>query len=84
MKTISVIFTKEKQAVPTGKKYSYNTESDVKEGDLVEIEGGKTIQIVKVFDTLYTHFDFSGKLYESNHPNAKGELKEIVCKVIEN
>ena len=37
MKTISVIFTKEKQKTPKGREYTYNTESDVKVGDLIHI-----------------------------------------------
>ena len=30
------------------------------------------LQVVTVHDTLYSHFDYSGNLYEDNDPNAKG------------
>ncbi len=84
MVTISVVFTKDKQPVPKGRQYTYNTESEVKEGDLVTADTVKgNLQVVTVHETLYSHFDYSGNLYEENVPEAKGEIKVIDCKLVE-
>lgn len=89
MKTISVIFTKEKlNLIPSStKRYTFNTESEVKEGDLIEIEGyrGKQ-QVVELKKSLYKFYDSTnGNLYEEQPSLAqnKPEIKEVTCRVVE-
>lgn len=85
MRTISVIFTKEKQVSPKGRKYTYNTESDVKVGDLIHIEDSRgNQQVTKIHDELYQFYSNDGKLYNlANRHLSSGEIKEVICTKIE-
>ena len=86
MKTISVIFTKEKQSVPKGRQYTCNTKSDVKVGDLIHIEESRgNQQVVKIHDKVYTKYASDGILFdEDNYKgfNIEGNIKEVICTVI--
>ena len=80
MKTISVIFTKEKQVSPKGRQYTYNTESDVKVGDLIHIEDSRgNQQVVKIHDKLYEYYKNDGTLFASIDSKADGKIKEVIC-----
>ena len=72
MKTISVIFTKEKQAFPTGRAYSFNTTLDVQEGDLLaspDYDG--LLQVVKIDEEVYSHFEHkTGNLKKDVPPHS--------------
>ena len=87
MKTISVIFTKEKQVSPKGRQYTYNTESDVKVGDLIHIEDSRgNQQVVKIHPILYSKYSNDGTLYHLESDNidkANGDIKEVICTKIE-
>lgn len=86
MKTISVIFTKEKQVIPKGREYTYNTDSDVKVGDLIHIEDTKgNQQVTKIHNKLYTYYSNNGTLYEEHSltSNVNGKIKEVICTKIE-
>lgn len=60
MKTIRAIFTREKQDQPRGRAYSFNTELDVKVGDLLQSPDyqGKLLQVIGIEDEVYSHFSF--------------------------
>ena len=80
MKTISVIFTKEKQVTPKGREYTYNTESDVKVGDLIHIEDSRgNQQVTKIHATLFQYYKNDGTLFPSIDSRADGKIKEVIC-----
>lgn len=84
MKTISVIFTKEKQEIPKGREYTYNIEEDVKIGDLIHIEDSRgNQQVVKVHSILYSFYSNKGELFASVDSKADGKIKEVICTKIE-
>ena len=84
MKTISVIFTKEKQKTPKGREYTYNTESDVKVGDLIHIEDSRgNQQVTKIHVTLFQYYKNDGTLFSSIDSRADGKIKEVICTKIE-
>lgn len=67
MKTIKAIFTTEPQAMPMGRRYSFNTTLDVQEGDLIESPDykGKLLQVVAIESKVYKSFSYSkGELFE--------------------
>ena len=61
-KTILVIYTdspiKDKREIGKRKKYSFNTNSEVKEGDMISTPEYTTkLQVVKVLDQAYTYYN---------------------------
>lgn len=61
-KTILVIYTNrkitDKKVIGKMKKYSFNTQSEVKEGDMIETRDYDTkLQVVKVLDKCYTFYN---------------------------
>lgn len=85
MKTISVIFTKDKvtnEVADKMKSYTFNTESDVKVGDLVTIEGyNSNLQVTKVYDMLYkNYYPANGSLFVDN--DTLPEIKEVSCGLV--
>lgn len=67
MKTIKAIFTTEPQAMPMGRRYSFNTTLDVEEGDVIVSPdyNGKLLQVVAVEKKVYQSFSYSkGELFE--------------------
>lgn len=67
MKTIKAIFTTEPQAMPMGRRYSFNTTLDVEEGDVIVSPdyNGKLLQVVAVEKKVYKSFSYSkGELFE--------------------
>lgn len=86
MRTILVIFTKEKQITPKGREYTYNTESDVKVGDLIHIEDSRgNQQVTKIHSVLYKHYRNDGSLFVENDDSEKidGDIKEVICTKIQ-
>lgn len=78
MKTILVIYTNTvittAKDLRSKKKYSFNTESSVKVGDLIQSQSyGTNMQIVKVLDKLF-------KYYNSN----TGELSDEFTSTMQN
>ena len=67
MKTIVAVFTQEYQEMPMGRRYSFNTNLDVEEGDLIVSPdyNGKLLQVVAVEKKVYKSFSYSkGELFE--------------------
>lgn len=67
MKTIKAIFTKEKQAQPTARAYSFNTTLDVQVGDLLKSPDyeGKLLRVVSIEDDVYRFFSYkTGELFK--------------------
>lgn len=81
MKTIRAIFTKEKQSEPTGRAYSFNTELDVKVGDLIDYKG-KYLQVVKIEDDVYHHFSKRSGVLSKLPGIGKGQIKTLTDAVI--
>lgn len=97
MKTIVVIFTKEKLVeIPTSsKRYTFNTESDIKIRDLIKIEGYKTnLQVVEIKSELFEYYLPNGNLLTGRQQAEIDEesvieelksinfIKEVLCEVI--
>jgi hypothetical protein len=67
MKTIVTVFTQEYQEMPMGRRYSFNTNLDVEEGDLIVSPDYhcKLLQVVAVEKKVYQSFSYSkGELFE--------------------
>lgn len=80
MKTIFVIYTNEKKAnAGYEKRYAFNTESEVKEGEMIKSDNYKTnVQVVKVLDRSYKYFDRnSGELSDELKSTNQYEIREI-------
>lgn len=79
MKTVSVVYTKVKLADTSNlKKYTFNTESEVKEGDLCKVDGYRSnLQVVNVYNKLFNFYDpVDSSLYETQ-PKLQNSLPEI-------
>ncbi len=79
MKTIKAIFTTEKQDQPRGRSYSFNTELEVKVGDLLQSPDyhGKMIQVIGIENEVYSHFSFkTGELRKEQGPSC-GQIKTL-------
>ena len=64
MKTILVIYTNKKltksSEIGKNKRYAFNTEADLKEGDMFESNDYSTkLQVVKVLDKSYIYYNAS-------------------------
>lgn len=81
MKTIKVIFTSGYQEMPMGRRYSFNTTLDVKEGDLIETPDyeKKLLQVVAVQQKLYKSFNYhTGQEHEEMRTEkGYGEIKTL-------
>ncbi|MPM15747.1 hypothetical protein SDC9_62119 [bioreactor metagenome] len=79
MKTIKAIFTKEKQNEPTGRAYSFNTELDVKVGDLLASNDykGKYLQVVGVEDDVYGYFSYKTGELKKDMSSGCGLIKTL-------
>lgn len=83
MKTIMVVFTSEYQEAPMGRRYSFNTTLDVKEGDLIESPDyeKKVLQVVAIQERLYKSFSFrTGNLHEEEISDVGYGKIKILCK----
>lgn len=79
-KTIFVIYTNErKEKAAYDKRYAFNTESDVKEGDMLKSDNYKTnVQVVKILDTAFKYFDRnSGELSNNLYSTNQYEIRNI-------
>jgi hypothetical protein len=80
MRTIFVIYTNEKKAKTAyDKRYAFNCESEVKEGDMLKSDNYKTnIQVVKVLDKSFKYFDRnSGELSDDLTSTNQFEIRNI-------
>jgi len=78
MKTIIVIYTKEKKLdFSKSKKYTFNTNSNLQIGDLIKTPNyNVNIQIVDILDETFKYYDpLTGEL--SNISNNKSEIKRL-------
>ncbi|SFK98942.1 hypothetical protein SAMN05216357_11036 [Porphyromonadaceae bacterium KH3CP3RA] len=79
MKTIRAIFTTKKLDDPRMREYSFNTEIDVKVGDLLQSPDyhGKLLQVTGVEDEVYSHFSFrTGELRKTGGQSC-GQIKTL-------
>jgi hypothetical protein len=88
MKTIIVVFTKTKineDLIYKLKQYTFNTESDIKKGDLITIDGyNSNLQVTGVFEKLYKSYsNITGQLFEELEGESYPAIKVVTCKVIE-
>lgn len=82
MKTILVVYTNKnvsKKEIGRMKKYSFNTSSEVKEGDIIETkEYDTSLQIVKVLDKAYKYYNAStGELSDSFNSTSQWEIRTL-------
>jgi hypothetical protein len=85
MKTVLVVYTDNflsKSAVARAKKYCFNTESDLREGDMIKSKDYTTsMQVVKVLDKSYKYFNgATGELSDEFNSTAQWEIKTLVIK----
>lgn len=86
MKTILVIFTKNKvedsSTIATTKKYSFNTNEDIKVGDMLKSSSYSTeLQVVKVLDRSYKYYNsVTGELSDEFTSSAQWEVKTLVVR----
>lgn len=70
MKTIKVKFG------TTSKQYTFNTELDVKEGDVIKSpDYNADLTVSKIYDKLYQFGDFSGEVYEEKQSQNNFKIK---------
>lgn len=79
-KTIFVIYTNvKKESGSYDKRYAFNTESEVKEGDMLKTDNYKTnLQVVKVLDKSYKYFNReTGELSDVITSTHQFEIRDI-------
>jgi hypothetical protein len=79
-KTIFVIYTDvKKEKAAYDKRYAFNTESDVKEGDMLKSDNYKTnVQVVKILPQAFKYFDRnSGELSDVLKSTNQYEIRNI-------
>jgi hypothetical protein len=83
MKTILVIYTnsklESKKDIAKNKRYSFNTESDVKEGDLIKTQEYSTnLQVVKVLPEAFKYYNAStGELSNEFKSTLDWEIRRL-------
>ena len=83
MNTILVIYSntklESKKDIARTKRYSFNTESDVKEGDLIKTQEYSTnLQVVKVLDTSFKYYNAStGELSNEFKSTLDWEIRRL-------
>ena len=85
MRTILVVYTDNllsKNEIAKAKKYSFNTESNLKEGDMVKSSTYSTaMQVVKVLDKSYKFYNSStGEMSDEFNSTAQWEIKTLVIR----
>jgi hypothetical protein len=86
IKTVLVIYTNEKITSKTqiGRlaKYSFNTSSDVKEGDMIKSnEYSSAMQIVKVLDESFAYYNKStGELTNEFKSSAQWDIRTLIIR----
>lgn len=86
MKTILVIYTNtkitSKKEIGKMKKYSFNTESEVKEGDMIKTKEYDTnLQVVKVLETSYKYYNSStGEMSDQFNSSLQWEIRTLVIR----
>lgn len=82
MKTIFVVFSNtklSKEQIRRTKKYSFNTKSDVKEGDIIQTSKYDTnLQVVNVLDKSYKYYNAStGELNDVLTSSSQHEIVQL-------
>lgn len=82
MKTIFVVFSNtklSKEQIRRIKKYSFNTKSDVKEGDIIQTSKYDTnLQVVNVLDKSYKYYNaFTGDLNDVLISSSQHEIVQL-------
>lgn len=80
MKTILVIYTDTKIIVPNYKKrYAFNTEANLKEGDMIKSPDYETnMQVVKILDKAYIFFNkVTGELTDEFNNANQYTIREL-------
>lgn len=86
MKTILVIYTNtkilSKKEIGKMKKYSFNTESEVKEGDMIKTKEYDTnLQVVKVLETSYKYYNSStGEMSDQFNSSLQWEIRTLMIR----
>lgn len=84
MKTILVVFTKERLGKDSDtskmKKYAYNTEADLKEGDLIISNSYNSfLQVTNVLETLYTYYNsVTGEMSNEITSSNQWKIKTLI------
>lgn len=84
MKTILVAFTKKKiddlETLNNSKGYSFNTDADVKPGDIIVTDNYSTyLQVINVLPNCYKYYNYkTGELFEESTSGSNGEIKVLV------
>ena len=82
MKTILVVFTNTKlgpQGIRMSKKYSFNTSSEVKEGDMIKTAKYNTsLQVTRVLDKSHKYYNsLTGELSDEFNSSSQNEILEL-------
>jgi hypothetical protein len=85
MKTILVVYTNKllsKSEIAKVKKYSFNTSTDLKEGDMFSSPSYDTnMQVVKVLDKDFKYYNANtGELSDTFNSTAQWEIKILVIR----
>lgn len=89
MKTIIVVYTGsivDKKTIGRMKKYSFNTQSDISVGDLLDSpEYDTPMQVVRVLETGFKYFNRStGELSDDYTSTSQWEIRELVLRENDN
>jgi hypothetical protein len=85
MKTILVVYTNKllsKSEIAKAKKYSFNTSTELKEGDMFSSPSYFTyLQVVKVLDKDFKYYNAStGELSDTFNSTAQWEIRTLVIR----
>lgn len=85
MKTIKVIFadknTDEFKSIEDSRKYAFNTNLDLKIGDIVVGYNYNTsMKVVEILDDIYTYCNFQGDLFKEDEDNKN--LPQIISLLV--
>lgn len=85
MKTILVVYTNRqmsKKEIAGSKKYAFNTDSDLKEGDMISSQEYTTpMLVVKVLDEHYKYFNHAtGELTNKFNSTSQWEIRTLIIR----
>ena len=85
MKTILVVYTNRqmsKKEIAGAKKYAFNTDSDLKVGEIISSQEYTTpMMVVKVLDESYQYFNFAtGELTNKFNSTSQWEIRTLIIR----
>ena len=88
MKTILVVYSNRgnkltSKEIAGMKRYSFNTEADVKEGDIINSPNypSSPLTVVKVLETAYKHYNsINGELSNEFKSTAQWDIKTLIIR----